>query len=589
MNDEAKKFADYLPEPIRSKLNLSNSYTEPGLMVWESIDRAGYGQCLPIGGTGIVLGHIFHRGKSTTTIKTQSVFLERDAAECVASRGQHLIDCFWGNYIAFIIDQKSGVIHVIRDPTGAIPCLVIEYNGVTLVFSDMEDIRQLTSLSFSVNYDFLRIEAMLPVGRKTITGLKGVQEVLPGQRRTFGAVLAEGDNLWDPFVIALTAPHLELEEATNSLYSSIELSVSSLAGRYGTILHNLGGLDSSVVLGSLSRCKQREDIHCVNFFSDSPQGDERYYAREVAAFIGIALSESNLCHDRIGDLVNIVDRHHQARPPSIFDCVPSAGDLESLIEKIGPDALFYGVGGDNVFFQLQDILSALDYVSCGASWAGLPKAVLDAARYGKKSLFSTTAAVLSELVSPEECFNYVYNIVKPVYKMPFFGQSVVGPGVNKDSLHPMLIPPDRFPKGKYFQILTTALAGVDYYSNVIQLERVFPLLSQPVIETVLRIPTWLLTYQGIDRGLARRAFRTSLPSAALGRMSKSSPDEFYDNLFEKHRILIKEILLNGVLVANDILDYRSIETALGSDGCGIIPFVALDFFNWEVWAASWSR
>jgi asparagine synthase (glutamine-hydrolysing) len=46
-------------------------------------------------------------------------------------------------------------------------------------------------------------------------------------------------------------------------------------------------------------------------------------------------------------------------------------------------------------------------------------------------------------------------------------------------------------------------------------ERVRPLVSQPVIELCLRIPTYVLAADGIDRALVRRAFVGKVPRLAI--------------------------------------------------------------------------
>src|SRR5690606_6996824 len=90
-------------------------------------------------------------------------------------------------------------------------------------------------------------------------------------------------------------------------------------------------------------------------------------------------------------------------------------------------------------------------------------------------------------------------------------------------LHPLLNADEHELKGKYLHILLCALFSLEYYDQW-DIEycapRVRVYLTQPIIETCLRIPSWVMTYGGVDRGLARKAFQRDLPQDVVRRFSK---------------------------------------------------------------------
>src|SRR3546814_17490651 len=89
-----------------------------------------------------------------------------------------------------------------------------------------------------------------------------------------------------------------------------------------------------------------------------------------------------------------------------------------------------------------------------------------------------------------------------------------------------------------------------------------PLLSQPVIEACLGIPSWEACEGGVDRSAARRAFSGALPPRVVGRHGKGSPDVFVGDFIHRHRAGIAARLLNGQLAANRIIDPKLLEAAL---------------------------
>jgi len=81
-----------------------------------------------------------------------------------------------------------------------------------------------------------------------------------------------------------------------------------------------------------------------------------------------------------------------------------------------------------------------------------------------------------------------------------------------------------------------------------------PLLSQPVVETCLRIPSWLWCSAGRDRAVARDAFGDLLPQEIVNRTTKGSPSGFLQQLFDSYRDLVLARLADGMLAEAGLLD-----------------------------------
>jgi asparagine synthase (glutamine-hydrolysing) len=83
---------------------------------------------------------------------------------------------------------------------------------------------------------------------------------------------------------------------------------------------------------------------------------------------------------------------------------------------------------------------------------------------------------------------------------------------------------------------------------------VTPLFSQPLLEAVLRIPTWLLTLGGWDRALARRAFQHEVPRPIITRRTKGGQEEHAKSILVRNITFARELLLSGKLAGAGILD-----------------------------------
>jgi asparagine synthase (glutamine-hydrolysing) len=106
---------------------------------------------------------------------------DNTSCQIVRSKGRHLIDAFWGNYVALIRSADSSKVYVLKDPAGVLPCFIAKFRGVTVLFSRMADCVDLNLIHFSVNYECLRDRVMsigYEVGRNS---LNEVSQLYRGQ------------------------------------------------------------------------------------------------------------------------------------------------------------------------------------------------------------------------------------------------------------------------------------------------------------------------------------------------------------------------------------------------------------------------
>jgi asparagine synthase (glutamine-hydrolysing) len=115
------------------------------------------------------------------------------------------------------------------------------------------------------------------------------------------------------------------------------------------------------------------------------------------------------------------------------------------------------------------------------------------------------------------------------------------------------------------------------------------LLTQPLVETCVRVDSRLWFAPGQTRALARHAFAAELPPVTLARRSKGTPDGFVATLFLQRRPQIRAMLLDGLLAEQGLLNRAAIAQVLDARR----PVANTDFVRMmelvdaEAWARCW--
>ena len=364
------------------------------------------------------------------------------------------------------------------------------------------------------------------------TGLNEVAELQPGERLRFSAGNLQRSIQWNPIDIARNAPFESADEAVVALRATTVGCIHTWAACYSGILHSLsGGLDSSIVLSCLNTAPSLPQLTCLNYFTAGPHEDERRYARLMARHAGVELVE---CDPDAGEVrLKRSSRCGPRRGPG-FMCTSSSRG-----------ALNIGLPGS--------VVPTL----CSPA----PAAIVCSTRRGP-ILRSPTTFWITECVggcspprwmqpgcranrsgtcSSRRCGTACIPRVGPIAMAKPLARTLVTPGVVATAkANPELkstladggggtwCPPP----GILWHIMSLSMPPA-YYSSFLRSgypERTMPLLSQPLVELCLRIPTYLLIRSGRDRALARRAFAGDLPAEIIGRYAKGRANRHYRNI-----------------------------------------------------------
>jgi asparagine synthase (glutamine-hydrolysing) len=536
----------------------------PGLLVYCHGTRKGSSNVylLP-DGTGVVLGTLFRRqGCESSARLTLST---REARDIHASAGLHLIEQYWGRYVALIRSSDSNIFRAIKSPTGELDCQSTSIGGVRVFFSRADHCPLLKSRSFSTNWSYLAADlavGMLPETRET--GVNEIERVLHGECWSIRHGRIERRQYWQPHKFVTAERIDDPDVAASELRYTAHECVSAWTSCYESKLAMLsGGLDSSIVVSLLAANSRASDVVCVNYRNaHDPVTDERRFAREVANESGFALLE--LEQSAGFSLKPLLDMPRLAAPCQPLSELCNSAREREISQKYRASAVFTGHGGDQLLFQNGADYLCADYIATYGLRRKAISVALDAARITRGALWPTLFKGIVD--------GFRRDTLAPVMRRYAFSQLLTPEATDEVRKKRLFLPSwldasGTIPAGKCWQIIGLSFPNELYgsYAAEDDPEYVFPLLSQPLQELCLRIPTHILSVGGRERGLARRAFARDVPPSILHRSSKGFVDDYLKELLAANLSLIKSLVCDSLLVKERIVDATVLDNALRLD------------------------
>jgi asparagine synthase (glutamine-hydrolysing) len=453
---------------------------------------------------------------------------------------------FWGAYV-LIQPSPEGALTLLRDPSGPVPVFHRYSGGLHLAASGPGLMQLACSEPFRPDLHFLRHWLTYPFLRTERTGAEGVRELLPG---TLIRSRLERELLWSPWDHVGQAGRIDLEEATRRLREEMLRSIPAMVpDERGVVVQLSGGLDSSIIASALASAGRR--FTAVTFATRSPDGDERRYAREVASRFGIELIELVEQED-VPDFTAVPELAF--RPPQTALLQPFEKLVADELRRSGARWVVNGAGGDNLFASLNSAAPAVDALradglrSAGAALADL-SAIHDASRWHVLRL----------------AWRRAYRHQRTAWRRE---ERFLKPGAALGSIdaHPWLPAPARALPGKREHVLS--LIGIQHFLDQGQSSAagLFPLLSQPLLELCLTIPTQLWIHGGRDRAVARAAVSGLVPESVLARRGKGRLESMFMTGYMASRGQLEALLREGELCALGMVDGEAVSAYLREPG-----------------------
>lgn len=500
---------------------------------------------IPTPNGGIAIGHVF--GRDGHPLETF------DHLDGVAGEAMHglILDRCWGEYLLVqpLPDGAPGV-QLLRDPSGGVACVFQVHDGAGFVTSDISLATALGLYSKRIDWDFLSQFLLYPNHRAGRTALVGIQELLPGCALTVRRDAVCATTAWSPWdYVAAPRRIRDPDEASRQVREAVSSAVSAWAGISRSVLLELsGGLDSSVVAGCLGSAGAR--VTCCTLTTPVPGADERDYAEAVARHLRFPLQSRELAFEDA--------RIDFAPPPhSVVPCMTALQwatneRMEALGEAMHADSYFSGGGGDTVFCYLSSAAPAADAFHQRGLAGGI-EAIRDLSTLHRCTFWKAARLALKKLSGPPRA---------PCLPDRSFLNPALADGAAP--AHPWFDAPPGALNGDRERI--ASLAGTQMFRDGVPRGSKrwlrMPLLSQPVVEACLRVPSWMWIAGGLNRAVARAAFAGKLPRQVLERRSKGTFVSYSGAVFRRNKALIRDFLLSGHLRQRDLLDLTSLENAL---------------------------
>jgi asparagine synthase (glutamine-hydrolysing) len=494
-------------------------------------------------GSGIAIGHLF---PGEAVADGPEIDLAEDFRFAKRLRTGN-IEGMWGEYVMFQAENAADPsVAVTRDPSGGVPCIYSLRDGQGFITSSVSLAARLGLYSRQIDWEVIAHLLTYPNLKSSRTALGGILELLPGTTLRVERARMLTDSAWSPWTfVAPRQRHTNLSDAAADIRRTVSEVVRTWANVDASILMELsGGLDSSVVAACLGGTPSK--VVCCNVVTPVPGGDERHYAVQIAHLLGVELHSWHLDPDiACADIVP----HADATTPrtgilqhAVAEVMQAAGRLH------GASSFYLGAGGDTVFGLLTNAVPAADAIR----ELGLLKG----------------AATISDLSALHQCT--IWKAAKLTLRKVLHAPKPPCPP-NRTFLNPAMGPVavDDHP---WFDVPEGAFHGdreriFDLASNHLFRDMVYrgddgwvrmPLLSQPVMEACLRVPTWLSVHGGHNRAVARAAFADVLPPDILGRRSKGTFVGYLGALFRRNRKQIHDTLLSGALHAQGLIDPKAV-------------------------------
>lgn len=528
------------------------------------------------GGKGVAIGTVFPRNGAARRIYGD----DRQWKEDLAGREQLTVlrDRYWGAFIA-LLAQTNGL-ELIRDPGGAMPCYYMATSTGWAVASDAETLVSVGLLAPRIAWAemprYLTAKD-LPCSR---TGIEGLYELLAGTSVKLGAKACDPTAFWSPWDYVFEPGAWDGANMAERLRRTVDHCTASWASTANHILSTLsGGLDSSVVVASVARANA--DQQCITLVTQDRLGDEREFARAMAVHVGAQLHEPyfDLAD---ADLSRSVSRHFPKAIGTIHETAYHAAVVRAA-NGIGADAVFTGNGGDSIFYNsasLRPLFDVLYEHGPGRQALRTFGDICEVTRTGWITALRETVKFLP--------------VVRRPYAWPrdvsMLTADLALDIASRPPTHAWLDSQQRARPGKVGHVahLLKVQNHLEGYLRPFDLPLINPLMSQPVVELALSIPTWRLLEGGRDRAVVRRAYADMLPSVVRDRRRKGSPSGFALELLTSKEGEVRQRLLDGVLVNRRLVDPKLVEAAIPNGPITGRSYVRLlMLLDLEAWISHW--
>lgn len=589
-----------------SPLGWRSKLERPGMFV-ACVDHEFYSDAaITVGESdGVILGTIFRSSECGHSSQPTPIrrMCDSQSKEIFRSKGRSLITNYWGHYVAALRHSGNSSALVLRSPVSPLACFHVDKGTLSVFFSHVDDCIELQITSLSINWDAITAQVIGGDHLTNETSIREIDSLECGECVECGPSGRARHVYWDPRSFLQDKSPVCFDEAVQTIRRATDYCVRAHSSRHDRILIKLsGGLDSSIVLSALSRASHKPSITAVTYYSRG-SGDERHFARSMAGIVNCRLVE---CPRNMQlDFSRFLDCNRTVRPVLQF----SAPDVEArniaLARELNASGIFDGELGDNIFGSRPSpgvLVESFRQFGLGGRFLG---AAVDYAMLTKRSLWETLMLGRSEAqsVSANPDFSAVREMER-VYGTERARSATLASaeameryiGIADRFLHPWFRQSRRIAPGSHAILIglitVTSTTYHSPFSDPRDPPQVHPLVSQPLVEIALRLPSHLHCRFATDRAAARAAFADVLPEEILQRgLGKGGPTLWAKDVVEANSGFLRDFLLGGILVRQRLIDPAKLEAVLSrriSKSSVVVGDIFAKLYI-EAWLRQWQQ
>jgi len=554
-------------ETLQRGSHLTSVYESPTMLILASSQLPGI--ILP-DGNGMILGYLFDRQSGTRVARDPGTPLDEPA--------ERFVERYWGGYLA--LRTRHATAEILRDPSGAMPCYHVAMDDMHVFTSQPALLFHYGLAQPEIDWTILTQGLVFQDLKPARTALRGVSELLPGMSAKSLPPGLALQCVWNPW--RFTHRTMEARDFAIATASVREAAVTCI-GAWGQCFDRpsvelSGGLDSSIVAAGLARINPLASAMTYAALEGDP--DETPYARAVADRLGMKLDVA------APDIASIDIGVSEARdlPRPVARCFSQGYDriAHDHARAIRADAFFSGGGGDNVFSYQRSLAPVRDRLIREGLSPGVIATIGDIAALGDTSIWHVVLRTLRRSLRREPM---------PAWRADhaLLSSDAIA-ALPLPQGNPWLeAPPASLPgKRAHVAALMEVQNHLEGHGRLAFAPIISPLLSQPVMEACLAVPSWLWCTGGRNRAVARAAFADALPETVIARQSKGAFDGLAARLVAANRDHLRALLLEGCLAAQGLLDLDAVAAALDTATLESRTIVRLlTLADVEAWARAW--
>lgn len=534
---------------------------------------------IPLDTNGILVGKLFTRD---TYQKVEE--LDGQKAQEILANPDVINKKYWGRYSGVLYNKLEQKITLMRDPLGLNTLFYMQLKNGIIFASDIALIYDCLDDKPAINWsyfaDYVVGSQFAPIATpfeqiKELAGGMGLHYTLDGQIKQ--------ELLWDINSIP-NQPITNTAEFEDRLLETLKSCTKALVADSKNVCVELsGGTDSSAVMILLSEVLQKDQkLIAINYIdSKEPSSNEIEYAKEVAEICNASIHFPDW-HG--ASPVDPLEAGWRPNRPSTFSLFKKMNEkLQNVLDAENCTTILNGQGGDHVFLAPPPEHSLADYWMQKGMRGSWP--VLQELSGIYRMPYST---LLWKNIKASVRYYARKDVIQDGYRESH-SKAVVQKQTNQTHYLNNFTKNFLQAKKEHIQSLAHAVIFAERQQKTPDLLYCHPLLSLPVVELGLQIPTYQSFKDGYDRIFFRNAVSKIKKPKALWRRIKGQTTSTMISSLASNVNEIEKLLMNGSLMKSGLIDAVWLTDTLTQIRHGKIDnaWPIVNFITAQQWLNQW--